>query len=299
MRRARARPGPSNRAVVFHYGWWLADDDKKPTNARRGAGPARSRRASGGGDPAAEHALERQGSTLLPGPVRAQVAQATSSTNYMTIVTTCGHAFAAGPRARRATTPASTTSPSKASSARCPPKDRCFCDRVRPLVFVLGTNDVYRAPTICGDMRSREEERGARAAPCPATGARPARGGPWATSFRSMIERLARSVWINFGPMKTNGSAAREPCAAWAWEMVLWATRELRNSFIRSSPPTFSSSELAEHPPAQLHEHLDLVRENPAAPRPCCAATPHNTARTRSRDIRAWLWFYFTRVRVS
>ena len=203
---------------------------EKATKLLNGPGPARPRCAPCGGNLKAEHDPGGQGSTLLPGPARARVAQATSSTNNMTVATTCGHALAARPRARRATTPASTTSHTQGSMSLPSTKRSPLCGHARPLVDEVGPHGIYRARATCGDMRSREEERGARAAPCAATGARATRGGPWATLFDQSCDARVRQWGPRCGPTVLTDSTTLEPRTVWVSETMLCVKKELINT---------------------------------------------------------------------
>ena len=94
-------------------------------------------------------------------------------------------------------------------------------------------------------------------------------------------------------PVWTNDSAARTPRVVWTCETVMGAKRELISTFVPSFPLDSRQPMLAEHLPDQLREHVHHARENPAAPRPYCAAAPIIPACAR---IMASSGLYITRV---
>ena len=79
-------------------------------------------------------------------------------------------------------------------------------------------------------MRSREEERGARAAPCAATGARATRGGPWATLFDQSCDARVRQWGPRCGPTVLTDSTTLEPRTVWVSETMLCVKKELINT---------------------------------------------------------------------
>lgn len=129
-------------------------------------------------------------------------------------------------------------------------------------------------------MSSRGQQRGTCAVPRMATGPRATRGRPWSSN----IETIVCGICAAFkGSTKANGNRARTPRVARSWETVVWVKREPRNTLIQSFSVVVDHRELAEQAPEQLRERLDAGHENPASPRPRCAAKPAIPARACSR----------------
>ena len=80
---ACAGDGPSDHTLILRHDRWLADDDKKPPDVLRGAGPAPPPSAAGGGHVPAEHAPRGEGDVPGASPERERVARSTSATKYL------------------------------------------------------------------------------------------------------------------------------------------------------------------------------------------------------------------------
>ena len=161
-----------------------------------------------------------------------------------------------------------------------PGKSLLLCGRTRPQGALLGKNGGARATRTPERGPRHNGEHGPCAAARMTTGPRTTRGRPWSSN----IETIVCGICVAFkGSTKANGNRARTPRVARSWETVVWVKREPRNTLIQSFSVVVDHRELAEQAPEQLRERLDAGHENPASPRPRCAAKPAIPARACSR----------------